>query len=133
MVSMDKLLVASKDKKNKAGFNALLLGAFNDLGGAENNAVDVLNEALIDAGILLKKTKKECRASLIGKLGVMGVKQIVKKKEAKKKDPNEPTKKDLINTLVALLEIEVADIDTVNNMRKGDILTIIHAVESAIA
>ena len=130
MVKMDKLVVAFGDKQNKAGFNALLKEAFLELGGAENNAVDTLNEALIEADIKLKKTKKECRASLIGKLGVMGVKQIVKKKTpATKKDPNEPTKKDLIKSLVSLLGVELDEVDTLNNMRKGDIVTLINAVK----
>ncbi len=116
MVDMNKLVVAFKDTKNKVVFNTLLLEMFNELGGAEANAVDTITAELVKAGIVCK------RASVIGKLGVMGVKTIVKpKKKAPKKDPNEPTKKELVSSLVEAFGCSVNDIDTVNNMRKGQI------------
>ena len=132
MVNMDKLLVAFQDKKNKAAFNKLLVDAFDVLGGADNNAVETLVDALIDAGINLKKTRKESRACLIGKLGVMGVKKIVKKKVTKKRDPDEPTKDDLVKKFVNLLELDLSDLDTLNNMRKGEIQVMIDAVKALI-
>ena len=122
---MNKLVVAFKDTKNKVVFNTLLLEMFNELGGAEENAVEEIMQELVKAGIACK------RASVIGKLGVMGVKTIVKpKKKAPKKDPNEPTKKELVSSLVEAFGCSVNDIDTVNNMRKGQIEFMLNEVLS---
>ena len=127
MVDMNKLVVAFKDSKNKVVFNTLLLDMFNELGGAEANAVDLIGAEFTKAGIDCK------RKSVIGKLGVMGVKTIVKpKKKAPKKDPDEPTKKELIISLVTFLSADINRLDTLNNMRKADILYLSELVESLV-
>lgn len=123
MVDMNKLVVAFKDTKNKGPFNALLLAMFNELGGAEAGAVDLIVNEFEKAGIVCK------RKSIIGKLGVMGIKTIVKPKARKTEKKDEgPTKKELISSFISLLGITIDMVDTINNMRKADIKALHSAV-----
>ncbi len=120
MGNMNDLVVAFADKKNKAIFNNLLLKIFNELGGVEKGAVDVMVEEFTKADLVIK------RASIIGKLSIMGVKSIVKPKEKKPTKKNEgPTKKELINTLLGSLGLKIDDISTLPNLKKADIQTLI--------
>ena len=120
MVNVNDLVVAFKDKKNKAIFNNLVLEMFNEFGGAEKDALPKIMDVLKAAEIDCK------RASVIGKLGVMGVKSIVKPKvkSTKKKDEG-PTKKELITELLPLLGLTVNDMTTLPNLKKADIKTLI--------
>ena len=126
-MDMNKMLVAFNDTKNKAPYNALLLEMFNKLGGMEAGAVDLMIPELVKAGITIK------RASLIGKLSIMGVKQIVKPKAkaAKKKDEG-PTKKELVTSFLELLALTIDKADSLNNCRKGDMSNMIGAFKARI-
>ena len=126
-MDMNNLVVAHKDSKNKAVFNQLLLKAFNELGGAENNAVDTLDFELKAAGVDCK------RKSIIGKLSIMGVKSITKpkvKKTAKKDDG--PTKKELINTFLKLTGTTADDFKTLPNLKKDDVKGLIAVYEAIL-
>ena len=120
MIDANDLVVAFKDKKNKAIFNNQLLKMFKEFGGAEKDALPQIMDVLKAAEIDCK------RASVIGKLGVMGVKSIVKPKvkSTKKKDEG-PSKKDLIAELLPLLGLSVNDLTTLPNLKKADIQTLI--------
>jgi type IV pilus biogenesis protein CpaD/CtpE len=124
MVDMNEIIVASKDKDLKAVFNGLLVDLFNELGGMEKDAIDVMVPMLNEAGIA------NSRASVVGKLSIMGVKKIVKPKTVIKAKKNEgPTKKELVLTFISLLRVNIYEVDSLNNMRKGDIKNLIKAVE----
>ena len=119
MVDMNKLALAYNDKKNKAVFNNLLLDMFNELGGADAGAVDKMVTELNGADIPIK------RASVIGKLSIMGVKTIVKKAEKTAKKDEGPSKKDLIRTFIEVSGADINKLSTLPNLKKADIAYLI--------
>jgi len=119
MVDMNKLALAYNDKKNKAVFNNLLLDMFNELGGADAGAVDKMVTELNGADIPIK------RASVIGKLSIMGVKTIVKKAEKPAKKDEGPSKKDLIRTFIEVSGADINKLSTLPNLKKADIAYLI--------
>lgn len=125
MVNMSEMVVLSKDKTMKAVFNAKLVEMFTEFGGVENDALPKVIEALKEAGIELS------RKSVMGKLSISGVKQIVK--QAPKKPKKEgPTKKELINAFLKIVGLSISEIDSINNMRKQDIVNLTNAVKTFI-
>ena len=125
MVNMNEMVELSKDKRMKAVFNSKLVEMFNEFGGCENNALDLIMDELKEAGIEL--TRKQVQ----GKLSISGVKQIVKQKpKAKKKEG--PTKKDLIVAFLRVVGLSIGEVDSLNNMRKADIEKLTEAVNNLL-
>jgi hypothetical protein len=104
---------------DKKAFNALLVEEFN-----KTKNLDSLLETIKSEGINLT------RRQVIGKLSIMGVKNIVPKAAPKPKKDTGPTKKELIATLCKLVELEPADLLTFNNVKKSELAKLINAISS---
>jgi len=114
-----KNLIVNWEKGNKAAFNAGLVELFNRL---ERN-LDATMEALNGAGVNLS------RRQVIGKLSIMGEKNIVPKAPTKPKADNGPTKKELIAQLAEKVGLVPADLLTFNNVKKAEIKRLIDAIK----
>jgi len=106
--------------------------------GAFNLELKKEFEKSLDLEILLEVLKSEdinlTRKQVIGKLSFVGCKNIVPKKETVKKPKDDgPSKKELIKELADLVDLQVTDILTFNNVKKSEISGLITAIECKLS
>ena len=120
----NEIIVQAFEKKDLKTVNTELVKMFNCC----NRDITMLMSELSE----IDKVKTMSRATVIGKLGYMGEKNIVPKVEKVKKDTG-PTKKELFNKVVVLLGCAVGDIDTFNNVKKSQLQFLITFLEMELA
>ena len=116
----NEIIVQAFEKKDLKTVNTELVKMFNCCDRDITMLMSELSE--------IDKVKTMSRATVIGKLGYMGEKNIVPKIETVKKDTG-PTKKELFNEVVVLLGCTVGDIDTFNNVKKSQLQFLITFLE----
>ena len=120
----NEIIVQAFEKKDLKTVNTELVKMFNCC----NRDITMLMSELSE----IDKVKTMSRATVIGKLGYMGEKNIVPKVETVKKDTG-PTKKELFNKVIVLLGCAVGDIDTFNNVKKSQLQFLITFLEMELA
>ena len=120
----NEIIIQAFEKKDLKTVNTELVKMFNCC----NRDITMLMSELSE----IDKVKTMSRATVIGKLGYMGEKNIVPKVEKVKKDTG-PTKKELFNKVVVLLGCAVGDIDTFNNVKKSQLQFLITFLEMELA
>jgi hypothetical protein len=105
------------DLGDKQAFNAVLVEEFHNAGSLEMLLEKLANEEV-------KLTRKQ----VIGKLAIMGEKNIVPK-VAKVPKNTGPSKKEMIKNLCDMVNLVPADLLTFNNVKKSELATLIKAID----